>query len=44
MNHGKQSYALPESASVIQAELEAMRQAARFFNNRKQRCPTKYTK
>ena len=38
----KQSYALPESASVFQAELEAIRQAARFFNINKLRCTAKY--
>lgn len=31
----KQSYSLPGSASIFQAELEAIRQAASFFNGNK---------
>ena len=40
----RQSYALPKEASIFQAELEAIRQAAIFFNRNKQRYPAKYIK
>ena len=40
----RQSYSLPGSASIFQAELEAIRQAAAFFNRHKTRYPAKYVK
>ena len=40
----RQSYSLPNKASIFQAELEAIRQAAMFFNNNKARYPAKYIK
>ena len=40
----KQSYSLPSEASIFQAELEAIRQAASFFNRNKTRYPAKYIK
>ena len=40
----KQSYSLPASASIFQAELEAIRQAAAFFNRNKTRYPARYIK
>ena len=38
----RQSYSLPDKASIFQAELEAIRQAAAFFNRNKSRYPAKY--
>ena len=35
---------MPGGASIFQAELEAIRQAAKFFNNNKLRYPAKYIK
>ena len=40
----RQSYSLPSNASIFQAELEAIRQAAAFFNRNKIRYPAKYIK
>ena len=40
----RQSYSLPSRASIFQAELEAIRQAASFFNRNKVRYPAKYNK
>ena len=40
----KQSYSLPTRASIFQAELEAIRQAALFFNKQRTRYPAKYIK
>ena len=40
----RQSYSLPSRASIFQAELEAIRQAASFFNRNKVRYPAKYIK
>ena len=40
----RQSYSLPDRASIFQAELEAIRQAAAFFNKNKLRYPAKYIK
>ena len=40
----KQSYSLPPKASIFQAEVEAIRQAAAFFNHNKKRYPAKYIK
>ena len=40
----RQSYSLPGRASIFQAELEAIRQAAIFFNRNKIRYPAKYIK
>ena len=40
----RQSYSLPNKASIFQAELEAIRQAAAFFNRNKTHYPAKYIK
>ena len=40
----RQSYSLPDKASIFQAELEAIRQTAAFFNRNKVRYPAKYIK
>lgn len=38
----RQSYNLPSTASVYQAELEVIKQAAHFFNTNRSRYPAKY--
>ena len=40
----RQSYSLPSNASIFQAELEAIRQAAAFFYRNKIRYPARYIK
>ena len=40
----RQSYSLPSNASIFQAELEAIRQAAAFFNRNNTHYPAKYIK
>ena len=40
----KQSYNLPDNASVFQAELEAIRQSALFFNKNRRSYPAKFIK